>query len=355
MAIRLEEARAEANRNAEKISAAAVIAVPRWCRKCRLGRGASWWRLQPCSRRWCLRVAPSWGLRRSSIDCAAHAMSHRFCACRSWRRSPRTHDGLLGVRASAELSQTRSMRRTMARKPDLSNRPICLCQSRVCRHVCPWVRGYMGWRPASSWSLPHSLAEALETERGCIAQFVAPESGAGTEDVGYDLAYISAAWLGKRVLFVNGTGMHMDAKRTSSRHAGASRCLAAVSTSPMWNVPSPGWWELELYQMTMPSMRGALDIGAHLAPDSGIPDQAASDVRSRGDRIPGGDGCTDGRAAVALCRRQHTGAEVRTDARTGCDGVAGVIELLRWHGGRRSAYALSLLRSTLSATLDLNR
>ena len=46
-----------------------------------------------------------------------------------------------------------------------------------------------------------------------ITQFVAPEPDAGIEAVVYDLAYISAAWLGKRVLFVNGTGMRFDAER----------------------------------------------------------------------------------------------------------------------------------------------
>ena len=58
--------------------------------------------------------------------------------------------------------------------------------------------------------LHHSLAESLDTDHGVIAQFVAPEPDAAIESVVYDLAYISAAWLGKRVLFVNGVGMRFD-------------------------------------------------------------------------------------------------------------------------------------------------
>jgi len=111
--------------------------------------------------------------------------------------------------------------------------------------------------------LHHTLAESLETERGCIAQFVAPESGAGTEDVGYDLAYISAAWLGKRVLFVNGTGMHMEPKdqfgsRRREPQLGNGLDFGDVESSITRVVG------LELYQMTMPSMRGALDLAPTL-------------------------------------------------------------------------------------------
>src|ERR1700733_961064 len=60
-----------------------------------------------------------------------------------------------------------------------------------------------GLAPGELVKLHHSLAESLNTGNGVVCQFIAPESGAGTEDVVYDLAYISAAWLGKRVLFVN--------------------------------------------------------------------------------------------------------------------------------------------------------
>jgi hypothetical protein len=64
-----------------------------------------------------------------------------------------------------------------------------------------------GLAPYQLVKLHHSLAESLDTDQGIIAQFFAPEPDAAIEAVVYDLAYISAAWLGKRVLFVNGTSM----------------------------------------------------------------------------------------------------------------------------------------------------
>src|SRR5690242_15674844 len=68
-----------------------------------------------------------------------------------------------------------------------------------------------GLAPNELVKLHHSLAESLDTTTGVIAQFVAPEPDAAIESVVYDLAYISAAWLGKRVLFVNGVGIRFDA------------------------------------------------------------------------------------------------------------------------------------------------
>ena len=72
--------------------------------------------------------------------------------------------------------------------------------------------------------LHHSLAESLDADQGIIAQFLAPEPDAAIEAVVYDLAYISAAWLGKRVLFVNGTSMKMDAGQLEPVRALASQC-----------------------------------------------------------------------------------------------------------------------------------
>ena len=69
-----------------------------------------------------------------------------------------------------------------------------------------------GLAPGELVKLHHTLAESLGTGNGVVCQFIAPETNAGTEDVVYDLAYISAAWLGKRVLFVNGTGIRLDPK-----------------------------------------------------------------------------------------------------------------------------------------------
>jgi len=111
--------------------------------------------------------------------------------------------------------------------------------------------------------LHHSLAESLDTERGVVAQFVAPESGAGTEDVVYDLAYISAAWLGKRVLFVNGTGMRLDPKDQYAPRRREPLLGNGVNFSDMESSITRVVG-LDLYQMTMPSMRGALDLAPTL-------------------------------------------------------------------------------------------
>ena len=54
--------------------------------------------------------------------------------------------------------------------------------------------------------LHHALAEALPAASGVVTQLVAPEPDASIAHVAYDLAYISASWLDKRVLFVDGTG-----------------------------------------------------------------------------------------------------------------------------------------------------
>ena len=110
--------------------------------------------------------------------------------------------------------------------------------------------------------LHHSLVSICDTDRGIIAQFVAPEPETAARDVVYDLAYMSAAWLGRRVLFVDGTGM-----RAESDDAVPQR----------WE-PRPGFTELlreaentitrvvglDLYQMTLPSMRGALELAPTL-------------------------------------------------------------------------------------------
>ena len=115
-----------------------------------------------------------------------------------------------------------------------------------------------GLAPGELVKLHHSLAESLSTGNGVVCQFIAPETGAGTEDVVYDLAYISAAWLGKRVLFVNGTGMRLDPKDYYARRrepsVGQDADFDDVENTITRVVG------LDLYRMTMPSMRGALDL-----------------------------------------------------------------------------------------------
>ncbi len=116
--------------------------------------------------------------------------------------------------------------------------------------------------------LHHSLAQALDTDAGAVVQFISPEREAGTEHVVYDLAYISSAWLGKRVLFVNGTGMRMDPKAPPSPGRRAPTMTdgfdAEAFERSITRVVG-----LDLYQMTLPSMRGALDLAPAVR---GIPD-----------------------------------------------------------------------------------
>ena len=120
-----------------------------------------------------------------------------------------------------------------------------------------------GLAPRELVKLHHTLAEAMDTDHGVIAQFLAPEPDAAIEAVVYDLAYISTAWLGKRVLFVNGTGMRFDAsdaaphpRKEPSVHG---RMDLHELESSITRVIG-----LDLYQMTFPSMRGALDLAPTL-------------------------------------------------------------------------------------------
>jgi protein-tyrosine kinase len=120
-----------------------------------------------------------------------------------------------------------------------------------------------GLAPAELVKLHHSLAESLDSERGVICQFIAPEPDAAIEAVVYDLAYISAAWLGKRVLFVNGAGMHFDAGDST----GARRQEPVLPGQSSFRDVESSITRvvgLELYQMRFPSMRGALDLAPTL-------------------------------------------------------------------------------------------
>jgi Mrp family chromosome partitioning ATPase len=111
------------------------------------------------------------------------------------------------------------------------------------------------------------MAESLGTEHGTIVQFLAPEPDAAIEAVVYDLAYISAAWLGRRVLYVDGTAMRFDGKG----HADAPARREPLLTEPGGTA---GFGDIEntitrvvgldLYQMAFPSMRGALDLAPAL-------------------------------------------------------------------------------------------
>ena len=114
-----------------------------------------------------------------------------------------------------------------------------------------------GLAPNQLVKLHHSLAESLDTDQGIIAQFFAPEPDAAIEAVVYDLAYISAAWLGKRVLFVNGASMKVD----------TGQLEPALLRQPNFidmDTDITRVVGLDLYQMTFPSMRGALDLAPTL-------------------------------------------------------------------------------------------
>jgi hypothetical protein len=115
-----------------------------------------------------------------------------------------------------------------------------------------------GLAPGELVKLHHTLAESLNSGNGVVCQFIAPDGGASIEDVVYDLAYISAAWLGKRVLYVNGTGIRLDPKSYYARRRapllGQDGDLDDAESTITRVVG------LELYRMNMPSMRGALDL-----------------------------------------------------------------------------------------------
>jgi hypothetical protein len=120
-----------------------------------------------------------------------------------------------------------------------------------------------GLAPGELVKLHHSLAESLDTDHGVIAQFVAPEPDAAIESVVYDLAYISAAWLGKRVLFVNGVGMRFD----GSEHGRPTRQEPSLTGHTSFHDIESSITRvvgLELYQMKFPTMRGALDLAPTL-------------------------------------------------------------------------------------------
>ena len=105
--------------------------------------------------------------------------------------------------------------------------------------------------------LHHSLVASLDTEHGIIAQFVAPEPDAAIRDVVYDLAHVSADWLGKRVLFVDGTNMRMPGTGGTSRREPLLNTSDDLDSAVGTITRVVG---LELYQMTFPSWRGAMEL-----------------------------------------------------------------------------------------------
>jgi len=120
-----------------------------------------------------------------------------------------------------------------------------------------------GLAPNELVKLYHTLVEALDSTEGAVAQFLAPEPDAGIEAVVYDLAYVSAAWLGKRVLYVNGTSMRLD----DTERGASSRREPVLAGQQEFNAMEHGITRvvgLELYQMVFPSLRGAIDLAPTL-------------------------------------------------------------------------------------------
>jgi protein-tyrosine kinase len=115
-----------------------------------------------------------------------------------------------------------------------------------------------GLAPAELVKLHHALTDALPTAGGLVAQLVAPERDEAITQVAYDLAYIAASWLDKRVLYVNGTDMPMERdglflpRRREAELRSFDQADLEASISRVVG--------LELYQMTFPSLRGALDL-----------------------------------------------------------------------------------------------
>ena len=118
-----------------------------------------------------------------------------------------------------------------------------------------------GLAPNELVKLHHSLAETLDTDQGVIAQFLAPEPDTAIEAVVYDLAYITAAWLGKRVLFVNGVNMKPESDSSARR---LEPVLAGQTGFIDLDAAITRIVGLDLYQMTFPSMCGALDLAPTL-------------------------------------------------------------------------------------------
>jgi hypothetical protein len=121
-----------------------------------------------------------------------------------------------------------------------------------------------GLAPGELVKLHHAMAESLGTDHGTIVQFLAPEPDAAIEAVVYDLAYISAAWLGRRVLYVDGTAMRFDGKGQADAPARREPALAGPAGLGDMENSITRVVGLDLYQMTFPSMRGALDLAPAL-------------------------------------------------------------------------------------------
>ena len=148
-----------------------------------------------------------------------------------------------------------------ATKPRIDTANLPVTRKRLPPKLATGARPH-GLAPGELVKLHHALAASLDVEQGAVIQFLAPEPDTSSEAVVYDLAYISAAWLGKRVLFVNATGMRLEAAEKTDKKrqpVPAGRMQFGDQDHAITRVLG-----LELYQMVLPSMRGALDMAPTL-------------------------------------------------------------------------------------------
>ena len=157
-----------------------------------------------------------------------------------------------GVEAENPSTGTRPQRRVEGRGARAIGAPGSRFVSRVVRH---------GMSSRELVKLHHFLVSTMNNdERGIITQFVGPEPNSAVRDMVFDLAYLTADWLGKRVLFVDGTGIREEppggdkkgrhrrepSMQTEESFGGGKNTISRIAG-------------LEMYVMTFPSMRGALE------------------------------------------------------------------------------------------------
>jgi hypothetical protein len=143
------------------------------------------------------------------------------------------------------------------RRPDGRDSRAVGTQAKGSRYVSRVARHGMSSRELVK--LHHFLMSTVNNEeRGIITQFVGPEPNSAVRDMVFDLAYLTAEWLGKRVLFVDGTGIRDEQPNAKGRYRREPSMQTDEPFGDGKNTISriAG---LEMYVMTFPSMRGALE------------------------------------------------------------------------------------------------
>jgi len=188
--------------------------------------------------------------------------------------------------------------------------------------------------------LHHALVEALPSGSGIVTQLVAPERDDAITQVAYDLAYISASWLDKRVLYVNGTNMamdHADPFRNRHQEPMDAEFDPAELESTITRVVG-----LELYQMTFPMMRGALDLAPVLRR---IPEFMDRLRRTFDLVVIASPSAAEAPMGVLLSRYVDGNVLVLESGRTRAPVAAGLRDALRTSGGSVVGVVLTRCRS----------